>query len=313
MAGQEDEILSLCSGIREYKIGKFEEYHDAMEGEMEGCLVNIVLFGMTGSGKSALINTIFQSLGYNDSKQAVTQCTGREGTKILERFVLPGNQIALYDTRGFFAMDIKEEGELFRILFGIHRPGDDLTRGEESAQKAKAAGQGAHRLKRRPLADQMHVVLWVIKATDIRFEKGQYSEIIEYVKEQLQEAIITVLTVITFDDEVHRMPNADEKRENLKKAATKVTGSVLKNVFTIANPLRGEDIDPAYKKCVLKLMERALKCGERSIKMRQNKRERVLKKKTDFQTLQQVTSSIQPQWSTKMNLQLIINVKACHD
>lgn len=79
-------------------------------------------------------------------------------------------------------------GELFRILFGIHRPGDDLTRGEESAQKAKAAGQGAHRLKRRPLADQMHVVLWVIKATDIRFEKGQYSEIIKYVQEQLREA-----------------------------------------------------------------------------------------------------------------------------
>ena len=52
--------------------------------------------------------------------------------------------------------------ELFRILFGMDRPGDDLTRDEESALKAKAAGQGAHRLEKPPLADQMHVVIWVI-------------------------------------------------------------------------------------------------------------------------------------------------------
>ncbi|XP_022804650.1 uncharacterized protein LOC111341877 isoform X2 [Stylophora pistillata] len=238
---------------------------------MEGCCINIAVFGMTGSGKSALINTIFQSLGY--PKVAVIQSTGKEGTKVLESFVLPGKQITLFDTRGFFEMDFKEEGELFRILNGIERPGDDLKRDEESARKAKAAGQGAHKLEKPPITDQMHVVLWVIKAIDIRFGLGQYREIIKYVQDQLRETIITILTVLTFDDEVQRNPNADEERKRLKEAAIKVTGSDMRNVFMIANPLPGKDLDPVYKERVLELMEKALKCGERSIRMRQTKRE----------------------------------------
>lgn len=107
-----DDISSLCSRILEYKIGTYEEFHDAMEGEMEGCLLNIVLFGMFGSGKSALINTFHQALDL-DIQPAVIQSTGKDGTKILERFVLPQIPIALYDTRGFFEMDIKEEGTSF--------------------------------------------------------------------------------------------------------------------------------------------------------------------------------------------------------
>ena len=118
MAELQDEISSLCDRIRDYKIGDFEKFHDAIEGEMEGCCINIAVFGMTGSGKSALINTIFQSLGY--PKVAVIQSTGKEGTKVLESFVLPGKQITLFDTRGFFEMDFKEEGRSFLYLnFGV--------------------------------------------------------------------------------------------------------------------------------------------------------------------------------------------------
>ena len=113
MAELEDEISSLCNEIHEFKIGTFENFHDAMEGEMESCCVNIVFFGMAGSGKSALINSIFQSLGYKEMTPAVTQNTGKEGTKVLDRFFLPGNPIALIDTRGYFSMDTKEEGRSF--------------------------------------------------------------------------------------------------------------------------------------------------------------------------------------------------------
>ena len=120
MAELEDEISSLCSEIQEFKIGTFEKFYDAMEGEMEGCCVNIVFFGMTGSGKSALINTIFQSLGYKYLNPAVTQTTGKEGTKVLDRFFLPGNQIALVDTRGFFSMDNNEEGRSFFLLMNFN-------------------------------------------------------------------------------------------------------------------------------------------------------------------------------------------------
>ena len=116
MAELEDEISSICSEIHEFKIGTFENFHDAMEGEMEGCCVNIVFFGIAGSGKSALINTIFQSLGYKDMTPAVTQTTGKEGTKVLDRFFLPGNPIGLIDTRGYFSMDTKEEGRSFLLM-----------------------------------------------------------------------------------------------------------------------------------------------------------------------------------------------------
>ena len=62
-----------------------------------------------------------------------------------------------------------------------------MTRDQASAQKAAAAGVGAHRLEKPPIADQMHVVLWVIKANDIRFETGKYKEIIKFVEHELKE------------------------------------------------------------------------------------------------------------------------------
>ena len=46
---------------------------------------------------------------------------------------------------------------------------------------------GAHKLKKPPLPDQMHVILWVIKANDIRFEKGVYSDTIKFVQYQASE------------------------------------------------------------------------------------------------------------------------------
>ena len=108
----EDEITQLCSRMLEYEIGAYEDFHDALAGEMEGCRLNVALFGMTGSGKSALINTIFRSLGI-ESEPAVTQSTGKEGTKILDSYAVPGTQITLYDTRGFFDLDKAEEGNFF--------------------------------------------------------------------------------------------------------------------------------------------------------------------------------------------------------
>ena len=108
----EDEISQLCGRILEYKIGTYEEFHDALDSEMEGCRLNAALFGIAGSGKSALINSIYRSLGI-ESEPAITQSTGKEGTKILDSYVVPGTQITLYDTRGFFELDKTEEGNIF--------------------------------------------------------------------------------------------------------------------------------------------------------------------------------------------------------
>ena len=107
----EDEISLLRREVLDYNIGKYETFHDALEGEMEGCFINIVFFGMRGSGKSALINSIHKALDLNE-EPAIIQTTGKDGTKTLGTFVLPGIPEKLYDTRGFFAMDFTEEGRL---------------------------------------------------------------------------------------------------------------------------------------------------------------------------------------------------------
>lgn len=86
-------------------------------------------------------------------------------------------------------------------------------------------------------------------------------------------AAITIFTVITFDDKIQKRPNADDEREKLTSEAIEVTGGDKRKVFFIANPARGQDLDPFYKKSVLEMLEQALKCGERSIRMRQTKRE----------------------------------------
>ena len=94
--------------------------------------------------------------------------------------------------------------------------------------------------------------------------------------------VITIITVITFDDKIQKTPNAKEERETLREEAVEITGSTKKNVFMIANWVDGnEDHDSEYKKHVLEMLERALKCGERTIRMQQTSRERP-KKQTGY-------------------------------
>ena len=102
------EIEQLVERLIEYRVGAYERFDDARDGEMDGFRLNIVLFGMAGSGKSALINTIFECLE-TGTRPAVTQTTGREGTKILEACDLP-NCVTIHDTRGFFDLGRIEEG-----------------------------------------------------------------------------------------------------------------------------------------------------------------------------------------------------------
>jgi len=84
---------------------------------------------------------------------------------------------------------------------------------------------------------------------------------------------IKIIPVITFDDEILKKPNADEERERLKEAVIEMTGSDKKNLFMIANSVFGLGNHFVYNmKRVLEMLEQALKCGERSIRMRQTLR-----------------------------------------
>lgn len=90
----------------------------------------------------------------------------------------------------------------------------------------------------------------------------------------LLSADITIITVLTYDDEVAKKGNTDEERKRLREAAIEVTGSDRRNVFLIANSFSGpQDYSPIYKERVLQVVLKSLKCGELSVKMRQNERE----------------------------------------
>ena len=77
--------------------------------------------------------------------------------------------------------------ELFRILYGAVSTGELIERGDWAEEKAKEAGQAACRLERPPIADQVHVVLWVIKANDIRFVTDQYKDKFDFVRQMLSK------------------------------------------------------------------------------------------------------------------------------
>ena len=104
------EICDLKAKLKNYKAGSIEGLHtftDALEGEMEGMQIRIAVFGMTGTGKSSLVNTIWKSLYGKESTPAIEQSSGAEGTQILEDFhsrSAAGNQLGGFvfnDTRGF--------------------------------------------------------------------------------------------------------------------------------------------------------------------------------------------------------------------
>ena len=75
--------------------------------------------------------------------------------------------------------------ELFRILYGTVQPGEQLERGKAAERKAKMAGTAGYRLSKPPISDQVHVVLWVVKANDVRLTQGKYMDKFGFLRQQL--------------------------------------------------------------------------------------------------------------------------------
>lgn len=113
------EIQDLQGKLKNYQAGSIEglnSFTDALGGEMEGMQIRLAIFGMTGAGKSSLVNTIWKSLYGKESAPAIEQSSGAEGTQILEDFhsrSATSNGLGGFvfnDTRGFnFDFNIAEE------------------------------------------------------------------------------------------------------------------------------------------------------------------------------------------------------------
>ena len=112
MAGEnfQREICDLKEKLKNYKAGSIEglsKFSDATESEMEGMQIRLAVFGMTGAGKSSLVNTIWKTLYGKESAPAIVQSSGAEGTQLLEDFhSRSGTQndlggFVFNDTRGF--------------------------------------------------------------------------------------------------------------------------------------------------------------------------------------------------------------------
>lgn len=274
----ESEIRRLKDKLKNYKAGSIEglnTFTDAIDGEMEGMQIRLAVFGMTGAGKSSLVNTIWKTLYGKESAPAIEQSSGAEGTQLLEDFHSRSgteDEIAGFvfnDTRGFnFDFNRAEENELFRILYGIVSAGQLIERGDLAEQMADEAGQAAHRLEKPPVADQVHVVLWVIKANDIRFVNDQYMDKFDFVRQKLNKEGVTIVTAVTHDDRLD-----PEDRNDIRMKAREVTGSKKAQTFVFANWLgEQEEYDVTYQREVLKMLHTALACGERSVRSRQIQR-----------------------------------------
>ena len=87
-------------------------------------------------------------------------------------------------------------------------------------------------------------------------------------------SVITIVTVITHGDEIEKKDDPAAERESVKSLAREATGSIKPNTFLISNWLsENKEYDVTKKQEVLKMVRTALGCGERSVKMRQSKRE----------------------------------------
>lgn len=124
--GIQGEVRDLKAKLQNYQAGSIEglnSFKDAREGEMEGMQIKVAVFGMTGVGKSSLVNTIWKVLYGKESAPAIEQASGGEGTQILEEFhsrsasdsELGG--FVFSDTRGFnFDFNNAEESKLLSFL-----------------------------------------------------------------------------------------------------------------------------------------------------------------------------------------------------
>jgi predicted GTPase len=167
---------------------------------------NLLIFGKTGVGKSTLINAVF-------ADDVAKTGSGRPVTVKTEYFEHPSGILGIYDSEG---IEIGQEGdqilERFRQIIAETR--------------------------QRDLSEQIHVVWYCVRASDLRFEDGQAEFINAFAAEGLP--IILVLTQVAkrrgqIKPEVQELATSIIDRELPLAPANQV-------FFTMAKPDEFDDL-----------------------------------------------------------------------
>ncbi|XP_070548424.1 interferon-induced protein 44-like [Ptychodera flava] len=271
---RDESLDSLRELLLKYKAGDFlrkklgeNAFRSAEPGEMSSMAIRIGLFGYTGAGKSSFVNSVAKALVDRDYLPAVTQTGGGEGTIALETF-FHDYGFRLVDTRGFMSMESWEEKELFAILYGSLSDCDIIERGEGQP----AYGPGGCNVQKGPLSEQVHVVLWFVKATDVRLDQDSYTMKTEFIRKHLFTLGVNIIPLITFSDKMDLA-----KKESLTSKAKELCDpSVRKSqepyFITNYTPENSQNYEKSHQESVLRAIKEAIYQGERSLRSRQIKR-----------------------------------------
>ncbi len=165
---------------------------------------NLCIFGKTGAGKSTLLNAVF-------GEDVAPAGLGSPVTTSLTYYPKPERALGIYDSRGF------ETGESTESLMA------ELT---EIVKESR----------RKPLADQIHVVWYVVRWADRRIEQGQI-DLIKHI-DSLRLPVVFVLTQVPVKDRrLH--PDAVAFAEKIKELDLPINPKRVLYTNAKADPFEG--------------------------------------------------------------------------
>ncbi|TAK70000.1 MAG: DUF697 domain-containing protein [Actinomycetota bacterium] len=131
---------------------------------------NLAVFGRTGAGKSTLINAIFGA-------EVAATGIGAPVTTGLSYHLHPSGYLGLYDSEGF------ETGQA----------GDAIVAALQHAVRSRRA---------LPMSEQIHAVWYVVRSSDLRFERSQ-GDFVRSLAELGLPVILVLAQVPSRDGQVH--------------------------------------------------------------------------------------------------------------
>ena len=169
---------------------------------------NLAIFGKTGVGKSTLVNAIF---GSEIAKTGI----GEPVTRAEHLYLHQSGTLGVLDTRG-------------------------LEVGKDNAALIAELRDYLHGMRRKPLADQLHVAWYCVRAPDRRFESTE-ADFIRALAELGLPVILVLTQVPRSGDRVH--PDAEALAASIAALDLPIQDGLIHYTMALADDFTGQ---PAY-------------------------------------------------------------------